>query len=368
MVDRLLSIQMVNVAAGAAAPILAILYLSDREILTSQAIISFAQIAVTLLAVTLSTASLEYQKSTLMRALVSGGLCCLIWAAGWNLNPTLDGYNLLATVFFASLMIGEFAALPRARIINSGSDRLPLVTSNSIATGTRLISFLVLISTTGALVAFVLSAALSNAVRASCLWLAAKGRQPLAAPKPAPETATPVSFPRRVGAYLDRNPSILVVLVITSFTPLLGLPVQSYALAILIMNFSIAFSGVMWVRFEKANDLLNASAARALAGAFTLVLSAGLACIYLAPDSLVSADSLAALRSQPFTLIIAPILFGLSCGLNVFLYGSLVSLFRTPIIAGTFYIFGHWGFVIGIFLNLAALWRFAGTSRQSYKI
>lgn len=357
MIDRLFVIQMTNVAAGAVVSLIAMIFLADTDILASQAIFSSAQISTTMLAITLATVSLESAlratQRNIIAALVGGGIIWLMLLM--FSNSSLVNHFTIAVLFLFSLIIGELSAFPRAKIVNSEMSRLPLAVVNTLATAIRLASFFAFLAPLGALSSFVLSAVLSNVVRASTLSWVAKaciGQNTMCTVGRVKLPATSLSYLHRVGAYLDRNPTVLVVLSISHFQPLLGLAPSDYALSILIMSFSSAVAGMMWIKFENVKVSITFATLKPLYFAFILLSTTAFAFTYLLPQGLIKANSLANLQAQPVALVLLPILFGLSAGLNVFTYGSVLSLLKSLITAIAFLIVSQYGFFFGILINL----------------
>jgi hypothetical protein len=357
LIDKFSLFQLVNVATGAIVALLTMFALKDDQIVTSQTIISISQISVFFLSVTVSTASLENGKmSSAKMAAFPAVLGILAWSTFFWFKSGIHEEFLISVLFFISLIIGECSSFSRARIVNTLGSRLPLVYINTFSAISRLVAFLLLITFLNALWAFLLSAAISNLVRSAALWLLALSYGSL-------RTGTingsgnkeikRISMVRKLGAFFDRNPSVIIVLVIANFSSLLGMAMDEYSLSILIMNFSITISGLMWIRHENImpKDVWIAMHPLLTLLAFSLV--ALLPAIYFVPNKIVAADSLLNLRNFPILLILAPTVFGFSCGLNVFTYGSKASALKAALIGASFWAFGHYGFLISAFLNIS---------------
>jgi hypothetical protein len=355
-VDKFSSLQLVNIAIGALVSALSMLVLEDGEIISSQTIISISQLSIVFLSILVSAASLEEKTSAGGReGLVALGVSVVVWLLLFAGSGEFKETFLVSLIFFVSLIIGEFSAYWRARIVNSEGSRFVLILINSFAAVVRLGTFILLLGILNALSALILSGAISNFSRSAVVFVVARRRESAQVTtgneKPT-EIHKSVSMLIKLGAFFDRNPSVLVIMAITSVEPWLGLSAERYSLSILIMTFSMAVSSVMWSRYENLQPGSYLQALKPLSSLFLPVLVILTVVVINMPERWVQAESLANLQGSPILLIIFPAAFGFTCGLNVFTYGSSLSLIKAVVIAVSFCLLGHFAFIVGCLLNI----------------
>ncbi|PLW68331.1 hypothetical protein C0039_13120 [Pseudohalioglobus lutimaris] len=346
---------------GGLVSLVAMFFLSDSDIVTSQTLISLTLASFMLLALEVSTASIEASRARngLSSKRLGIALICIgIWILAIISEESLDSILISSLLFGASVVVGDFSAVWRAVIVNSSAPRIRLIFINIAASLVRLVTFFFLFCLFNPLDAFIASAAISNFSRATLFYMYAKRIQKKSflvkadGALYASDFGQPM-FVQKVGAYFDRNPTIAIVLAITSSQPVFGLTATEYSLSILIMTFSANIAAYMWAKHENlgAENVVE----NLIQPVFLMFIFAVLFTMFFTfmPAGLVEADSLANLKERPFSLVVLPVVLGFSFGLNVFSYGSEYSWIRTLMLFSAFYFFGNNGFSICIVLNVA---------------
>lgn len=355
--DHFLWTQLANVLLSIVVPMIAMVYLDDHGIVVSQVIASAGQIAVLAMAIQLSAASLENRDLIWIRARRTALVASVLtWVLIVYLHPEIRKYCGLATAFFLSMLLGEMSAIWRGIVVNGTESRYVLQLNNLVAAAARLLCFFLLLRSLGAFQSFVWSATISNLVRISGIYLAA--RTVLSNPEGSQAIQRRrVDIFVRLAAFFERNPSSLVVLLLTSLSPVWGMSIRDYALALPLANISIAVASVMWTRFE---NVTSKSLLRPVTDLTVIASGAALlavTAIAFIPAAHIGSASILNLKQSPIVLVVGPVLFGFSTGLSVFTYGKSTPLIKVAIIAGAFAFFGELGFMIGLIVNvLYFLW------------
>jgi hypothetical protein len=350
--DRYTWTQSANVLLSVIVPLTAVGFLNDRGIIASQIITTAAQIAVVAMALQLSAVSLENDASFWpRRRRIAFAVSVMAWLVMVIIHPEIRQYSGLATAFFLSMMLGEMSAIWRSKVINSSRSRYALLLANLLASLSRLLCFFLLLHPLGAFESFIWSATFSNAVRLACVYIISR-RVEVRAANIRPGRHAHVSFYVRLAAFFERNPATLVVLALTSLSPVWGTELHHYALALPLMNISVAIASVTWTRFENVSYAILSGAPQALAATAIGATLIAMATVQLLPVEFFHAESITNLKISPVTLVAGPVLFGFSTGLAVFTYGKVTALAKVILISGAFAIFGSAGFIIGIAINI----------------
>lgn len=350
--DRYTWTQSLNVLLSAVVPLTAMGFLDDHGIIANQIITTAAQIAVVAMAIQLSAVSLEDDSLFWHRARKAAlAVCVVTWIFLVILHPEIRRYSGLATAFFLSMLLGEMSAIWRGKVINSKGSRYSLLLTNLFASISRLLCFFLLLQPLGALESFIWSATFSNLVRIAGIYLVSRKVEVnrVAGQSTSHER---VNFIVRLGAFFERSPTALVVVVLTSLSPLWGMELRNYALALPLMNISAAIASVSWTRFENVSEAVSSGAVQGLAFTAFVVMLLAVTVIMLMPTEIVQAESIINLKRSPVTLVAAPILFGFSTGLAVFTYGKFSAIFKVMLISAVFAAFGSSSFTICAFINI----------------
>jgi hypothetical protein len=350
--DRYIWTQTANVFMSVLVPLVALSFLDDHGIITSQIITTAAQIAVFSMAIQLSAVSIEEHSPFWIAArkvaLVGSGLTWILLAMWY---PDIRQHAIMATAFFFSMLVGEMSSIWRSIVINASGSRYVLLLINFFATASRLLCFFILLRPLGAFESFIWSATLSNIVRTAGVYVASRKVENIQVSSQSIDRKR-VNLVVRLGAFFERSPGTLVVVVLTSIAPFWGMTLKEYAVALPLMNISIAIASVTWTRFENVENVNLLLPIKFLTifsfGAIFITLLA----ISLVPANLFNAESINNLKIYPITLVVGPIFFGFSTALAVFTYGHITSILKICVIAVIFIIFGSFGFMVGMAVNV----------------
>lgn len=356
-IDLFILTQSANIVISFAAPIISIYFLNDADIVSSQTILSITQLSSLILSVYLSASSLEtFTKQKIYSVMAYSTACSIIFSLCALLISHLRGHLIISSILFASTIAGEASAISRSKIINESNKRFSLVVINLIASIVRMLSFLIFLRLWEPLTSFILSAAFSNLGRvAGVCFVSARLPKFTMVMQDSQAPSRNIDWLTRIGAFFDRNPSSLIVLVLSAGSPMFGLPVQTYALSLPLMNISASIASIAWTKYE---NLANRSDVNIIVRFGIIALCAAALAVltsFIVPSDFVRSESFSNLKNSPLELLAAPVIFGFSTGLNVLTYGQRTSSAKALLVAILFWIFGGYGFIMGLFVNISFL-------------
>lgn len=352
--DKFIITQLLNIFLGSLVGFICLFYFNDQEIIISQTIISISQFSIVFLAIYMSTASLEmlydHKDKIYKHILISILLFFLIIF----FNHHILFYKFLNFLYFIALIISEYTHIYYAKIINNKNinHRYYLILNNLSSNIYRLILFLFFLLKFDPIIAFLFSSMISILIKSFLLvYLSIKtsSNQQTSLTNDSVKKFSNILV--KLSAYLERNPTILVILAISYSLDFLDINLKNVGLAILIFNISCVVGSTMWIRYENLNNIdlkeLNSYL-------FFIIISIIGALIFInfIPENMFKAQSISLLKSNNILLVISPIICGISYGLGVFHYGSSLPLIKIFLNIIVFFFFGYFAFLFVALINI----------------